>query len=77
METSKPKQLNVEELDTPANSLKFLEMYHKSAVHVEEAAASLKRVSYLFAVLAGFFFMVTGLNMMIPDKAGNNKPRLQ
>ncbi len=67
----------MEELDTPANSLKFLEMYHKSAVHVEEAATSLKRVSYVFAVLAGFFFMVTGLNMMVPNKNSSNKPRLQ
>jgi hypothetical protein len=56
--------LQLENLDTPGNSLKFLDVYHKSAVALEEASTKLKRVSYVFGVIAGFFFLVTGFSMI-------------
>jgi hypothetical protein len=33
-------------------------------VALEEASTKLKRVSYVFGVIAGFFFLVTGFSMM-------------
>ena len=54
------KELKLENLETPAHSLKFLDVYHKSALAMEEAATQLKRVSFVFGVIAGFFFLVTG-----------------
>ncbi len=62
--TTKKKELKLENLETPADSLKFLDVYHKSALAMEEAAAQLKRVSFVFGVIAGFFFLVTGFSMM-------------
>ncbi len=62
--TTNKKELKLENLETPADSLKFLDVYHKSALAMEEAATQLKRVSFVFGVIAGFFFLVTGFSMM-------------
>jgi hypothetical protein len=62
--STKKKDLKLENLETPADSLKFLDVYHKSALAMEEAATQLKRVRIIFGVIAGFFFLVTGFSMM-------------
>jgi len=51
-------------------------MYHKSAVKVEKAAASLRRVSIVFGVVAGFFFMASGLSIMA-NQVKSQKPSLK
>lgn len=65
VKSTQKKHLKLESLETPANSLKFLEVYHKSALAMEEASAHLKRVSVGFGVIAGFFFLVTGFSLMV------------
>jgi hypothetical protein len=62
--TGTKKNLQLENLETPADSLKFLDVYHKSALAIEEASAQLKRVSVVFGIIAGFFFLVTGFSLM-------------
>ena len=62
--TGTKKNLQLENLETPADSLKFLDVYHKSALAMEEASAQLKRVSAVFGIIAGFFFLVTGFSLM-------------
>jgi hypothetical protein len=62
--TGTKKNLQLENLEAPADSLKFLDVYHKSALAMEEASAQLKRVSVVFGIIAGFFFLVTGFSLM-------------
>lgn len=57
-------KLMAEQLETPANSLSFLELYHKSSLRVEQAAAKLKHVSIVFLATAGFLFLVEGFHLI-------------
>jgi len=57
-------RLMAEQLDTPANSLPFLELYHKSAQKVEEAAGTLRKVSVCFGAIACFLFLVSGFSLL-------------
>jgi hypothetical protein len=63
--------LQLESLETPATSLKFLEVYHQAAVAMEEASAQLRRVSIVFGIIGGFFFLVTGFSMMTKQVGSN------
>ena len=53
-----------EQLDTPVNSLAFLELYHKSALKVEGLAQSLKKVSVALGIVAVFFLAMGVFNYM-------------
>lgn len=48
--------LLAEELDTPCQSLAFLELYHKSALKVENFSKSLQKASYYLGAFAAFCF---------------------
>jgi hypothetical protein len=52
----KLKQM-AETLDTPSQSLAFLELYHKSALKVESLSNTLKKVSSGFGIFACLFFV--------------------
>lgn len=64
MDAASKIKLMAEQLETPANSLSFLELYHKSSLKVEEAATKLKHVSIVFLATAGFLFAVEGLHLI-------------
>lgn len=51
----------------------FLEIYHKSAVRVEQAAASLKKASVSLGFIAGFVLVCTGFSLLAKESA---KPKL-
>jgi hypothetical protein len=55
------------ELDTPANNLSFLELYHKSALRVEEYSNSLKKVSLYTGVFATVCFTVAAISFIGND----------
>ncbi len=57
-------KLMAEQLETPASSLKFLELYHKSSLKVEQAAAKLKHVSIVFMATAGFLFVIEAFHLV-------------
>ena len=59
-------------LECPAQSAKFLEVYHKSAVKVEQLAGSLRRVSLCFGAVAGFFFFVATFSMLYSASSNND-----
>jgi len=71
-ETSTLK-LMAEKLQRPSESMAFLEMYHKSAVRVEQAAASLKKASVSLGVIAGFVLVCTGFSLLTKETP---KPKL-
>jgi len=71
-ETSTLK-LMAEKLQRPSESMEFLEMYHKSAVRVEQTAASLKKASVSLGVIAGFVLVCTGFSLLTKETP---KPKL-
>ena len=71
-ETSNLK-LMTEKLQTPTESMAFLEIYHKSAVRVEQAAASLKKASVSLGVIAGIVLLCTGFSLLTKESP---KPKL-
>jgi hypothetical protein len=72
IETSSLK-LMAEKLQRPSESMAFLEMYHKSAIRVEQAAASLKKASVSLGVIAGFVLLCTGFSLLTKESP---KPKL-
>ena len=54
-----PLKALAEELETPRESLEFLNLFKKSAERVEKLSASLKRVSVFIGVVATLAFAVT------------------
>lgn len=71
-ETSTLK-LMAEKLQRPSESMAFLEIYHKSAVRVEQAAASLKKASVSLGVIAGCVLVCTGFSLLTKESP---KPKL-
>ena len=65
----------MEELETPIQNLKFLELYHKSALSVENLSKSLKKASYALGILAVVFFAFAFMTMMA-HTASQGKTRL-
>jgi len=57
-------KLMAETLDTPLQSLPFLEMYHKSALKVESLSNTLKKVSVAFGIFACLFFVGAAFSFM-------------
>ena len=53
-----------EQLDSPINSLPFLELYHKSAQKVESLSKTLKTLSYGLGCLGVVFFMFSMFSLM-------------
>ena len=52
-----------ENLETPINSLPFLEIYHKSALKVEQLAGTLKSASYFMGVVSVICFLSAFLSI--------------
>jgi hypothetical protein len=71
-ETSALK-LMAEKLQRPSDSMAFLEMYHKSAVRVEQAASLLKKASVSLGVIAGLVLVCTGFSLLTKESP---KPKL-
>jgi len=66
----------MEDLEQPIQNLKFLELYHKSALSVESLSKSLKKASFALGILAVAFFAMAFMTVMA-HTASQGKTRLQ
>ena len=69
-------QLMAEKLERPSESMAFLEMYHKSAVKVEQASSKLKKASVSIGLISAFIFICSTFSFFGEYLKQSPKPRL-